>query len=231
MDLPAQPAERVLAQPTRAQLFALLGELKRPAGTGELAERLGRHPNGIRLHLELMQDAGLVSRSRDPQPMGRPRDAWALAPGARPAGQAPSAYLELGRWLARAIPAGRGRLRQIESTGRDIGREVAPRDSRASPEETVQTTLTAMGFQPRHDPPQEGRVTFTLGNCPYRDAVRENPEVVCTLHRGLTQGLLDILDPVAKLVGFVPRDPDVAGCLIKLDAISTSALATPGDEG
>lgn len=230
MDLPAVPAESVLAQPARAQLFALLGELKRPAGTVELAERLGRHPNGVRLHLERMQEVGLVTRSRAAQPMGRPRDAWAIAPDARPGGQAPSAYVELGRWLARAIPAGRGRLRQVEAAGREIGREVAPRESEASPEETMQTTLTALGFQPHRDPPQGGCVTYTVGNCPYRDAVRENQEVVCTLHRGLTRGLLDVLDPDAKLAGFVPRDPDVAGCLIKLEGVSTPALSTVGDD-
>ena len=226
------PAESLLAQPPRAQLFALLGELKRPAGTVELAERLGRHPNGVRLHLERMQEAGLVTRSRAVQPMGRPRDAWAIAPDARPGGQAPSAYADLGRWLVRAIPAGRGRLRQVEAVGREIGREVAPHESRASPEETVQTTLTALGFQPHRDPPQDGRVTYTLGNCPYREAIRENQEVVCTLHRGLTRGLLDVIDPDAKLAGFVPRDPDAAGCLIKLEAISTSAPSTAGhDDG
>lgn len=170
------PAESVLAQPARAQLFALLGDLKRPAGTVELAERLGRHPNGVRLHLERMQEVGLVTRSRAAQPMGRPRDAWAIAPDARPGGQAPSAYVELGRWLARAIPAGRGRLRQVEAAGREIGREVAPRESEASPEETMQTTLTALGFQPHRDPPQGGCVTYTLGNCPYRDSTAGDDE-------------------------------------------------------
>ena len=59
-------------------------------------------------------------------------------------------------------------------------------------------------------------MTWTLGNCPYRDAVRENQEVVCTLHRGLTRGLLDIIYPNAKLTSFVPRDPDAAGCLVEV---------------
>jgi len=59
-------------------------------------------------------------------------------------------------------------------------------------------------------------VTFCLCNCPYRDAVRENPELICALHRGLTRGLLDVLEPEAELAGFVPHDPDEAGCLIEL---------------
>jgi hypothetical protein len=32
-------------------------------------------------------------------------------------------------------------------------------------------------------------------------------------------GLLDVLDPSAKLAGFVPRDPDKAGCLIELSEV------------
>ncbi len=44
---------------------------------------------------------------------------------------------------------------------------------------------------------------------------RTNP-LVCTLHRGLTRGLLDELQPSATLTKFVPEDPDRAGCLIEV---------------
>jgi predicted ArsR family transcriptional regulator len=215
VDLPLPASESdVLAQPTRARLFALLTELKRPAGTAELAERVGLHPNGVRLHLERLLEAGLVERSRPRQAVGRPRDAWTVAPDARPGDRAPSGYADLGRWLARAIAPGPRRLRDLEATGREIGRELAPADG-GSVREAFEATLASLGFQPRMQELHTG-VTFCLGNCPYRDAVRENQEVVCTLHRGLTRGLLDVLEPKAKLVGFVPRDPDEAGCLIEL---------------
>jgi hypothetical protein len=35
----------------------------------------------------------------------------------------------------------------------------------------------------------------------------------------MTRGLLDELMPGARLAGFVPRDPDKAGCLIELDRV------------
>jgi hypothetical protein len=41
---------------------------------------------------------------------------------------------------------------------------------------------------------------------------------VCTLHRGITRGLLDELAPDAKLIDFVAKDPDTAGCLIEVSA-------------
>ena len=226
IDLPlATSAEDALSQPTRARLFALLGELKRPVGTVELAERLDLHPNGVRVHLDRLESAGLVARERARQARGRPRDAWTIAPEARPGGDSPRAYADLVRWLARAMRSGSRGLSAVEATGREIGRELAPREG-ATGEQALETTLIALGFQPRVQTREDDRLTICLRNCPYRDAVRENQPVVCTLHRGITRGLLDVLDPAAELAEFVPRDPDEAGCLIELNGIRQGAATS-----
>jgi predicted ArsR family transcriptional regulator len=215
MDLPTQPDE-ALAQPTRARLFAALSELRRAAGTEELAERLDLHPNGVRLHLERLSEAGLLVRERPRQARGRPRDMWSIAADAHPGGDPPSAYADLGRWLARVIAPRKTTLRAVEATGREIGRELAPAGDASSGEEKMHAALVSLGFQPRRDVDGTGGLTYRLCNCPYRDAVRENQDVVCTLHRGITRGLLDEIAPKTKLTGFVPRDPYIAGCLIQL---------------
>lgn len=223
IDLPlVTSADDALSQPTRARLFALLGELKRPVGTVELAERLDLQPNGVRVHLDRLETAGLVARERARQARGRPRDAWMIAPDARPGGDAPRAYADLGRWLARVMRSGPRGLRAVEAAGREIGCELAPRDG-ATGEGALEATLVVLGFQPRVQARSEDRLTICLRNCPYRDAVRENQPVVCTLHRGITRGLLDVLDPDAELAEFVPRDPDEAGCLIELSRTGTGA--------
>ncbi len=215
MDLPTQPGD-ALSQPTRARLFSMLSELRRPAGTEELAQSLDLHPNGVRAHLERLREAGLVERERPRQARGRPRDMWLIAAGARPGGDAPSGYTDLGRWLARVIRPGRNSLRAVEATGREIGRDLAPVDGTSSAEEKMHATLVSLGFQPQREPGADAELTYRLCNCPYRDAVRENQEVVCALHRGLTRGLLDAVAPETKLAGFVPQDPYAAGCLIEL---------------
>ena len=227
MDHPTAAAHDVLAQPTRGRLFSLLGELKRPASTEELADELGLHPNGVRAHLERLREAKLVARARAPRPRGRPRDEWSIASGARPGGDPPQAYADLGRWLASAIPARPSRLREVESAGRQIGRDLAP-TAVMSPDVAMRSTLSALGFQPEVNT-SEGKLMCTLGNCPYRDAVRQNQEVVCTLHRGITRGLLDVIDPKAKLESFVPRDPDDAGCLIEIRGLSAAAGDASGE--
>lgn len=215
---PASDPKDALAQATRARLFALLGELKRPAGTVELAERLELHPNGVRIHLERLAQAGLVERSRAHTERGRPPDAWTIAAEARPGGEPPSAYHDLGRWLARAMRTGRGGIRGVEATGREIGRELAPTDA-TDAGEAFHTVLAVLGFEPSVEH-AGGRLTCRLGNCPYRDAVRENQPVICALHRGITRGLIDVLEPHARLAAFIPHDPDEAGCMIELRSMS-----------
>lgn len=209
-------SEDVLAQPTRQRLFGLLGELRRPAGTDELAQRVGLHPNGVRVHLERLREAGLVERAQTRQARGRPRDMWSLDPRARASVQPQRAYADLGRWLARAISPGRSSLRAVEAAGREAGQAMAQDAGAGAVETTMHEMLASMGFAPAQRTEPSGALTYELCNCPYRDAVTENQPVVCTLHRGITRGLLDVLAPEAELTAFVARDPVTAGCLITL---------------
>lgn len=223
MDAPfAISPDDVLAQPTRSRLFALLGELKRPAGTVELAERLDLHPNGVRIHLERMEQAELIERARVGHRRGRPPDAWTIAADARPGGSAPRAYQDLGRWLARALRSRQPGLRSIEETGRQIGRELAPQATAGA--DAFEASLIALGFQPTATAREDDGVTFCLRNCPYRDAVRENQPAICALHKGITRGLTEVLVPEAQLSAFVPHDPEEAGCLIELRGLELTRV-------
>ena len=218
-----------LAHPTRARLFALLADLRRPADAQELAASLGLHRSGVRVHLERLEHAGLVERRRARQPRGRPRDAWSISPGAEPGGQPPDGYSELASWLAAAVPADPDRLAELEAAGRRLGRRLASDGPELPLADRVTTVLAALGFQPRAHHDRPGGVRFELRNCPYRDAVRANQAAICTLHRGLTQGLLDSLPGQAHLRAFVARDPDRAGCLIDIEEPHPSAHpVTPG---
>lgn len=215
MDLPAN-SDDVLGQRTRARIFSWLAERKAPAGTEQVAEALELHPNGVRRHLERLVEAGLVERSRSKGGRGRPGDRWAVAPNAGPGGQSPTAYADLARWLVRAIPPGRNRLREIEKAGREIGRELAPAEPGEEPVESLLLAIASLGFRPELETEGESELVCRLGNCPYRESVHENQPVVCALHRGITGGLVAQLLPEAKLDRFEPRDPDEAGCVVAI---------------
>lgn len=142
-----------------------------------------------------------------------------------PAGHSEGAAPPLGAVLA----GGRGaRIGGAKATADLAGRplisyavaavEAAP-ETTDDPVESFRGVFAALGFQPMIEM-SEGGFTCTLENCPYRASVRENPDVICTLHRGLSAGLLSKLDPKAKLVRFEPRDPDRAGCLVGVEGMA-----------
>lgn len=205
----------VLAQATRRRIFDLFAELGGSASTEELATRLGMHPNGVRAHLTRMREAGVVVRRRAAQARGRPRDEWAVAPDAE---GSPEAYHALARWLARTFPASPARLRDVERMGREIGRELAA-NAAAPADQAIEDMLAALGFRPTVARRPDRALACRLRTCPYRDAVHENRDVVCTLHRGITRGVLDQVAPAARVARFVPHDPDRAGCEIDVEGL------------
>lgn len=210
-------ADELLADRSRARLFALLADRGRPATTSELAETMQLHPNGVRRHLGALEAAGLVTRAHTAGGRGRPADMWMAVPGAGP--KAASPYRELARWLARAIADGATDPDGIRAVGRVIGRELAADDAGPRPSvsaDRIGGALASMGFAPQPLEATSGRTTLRLGNCPYCDAVRENQPAICGLHHGITEGLLDVLLPDAELTQFVAENPRNAGCLIEI---------------
>lgn len=206
-----------LAQPTRARLFELLADLKRPATTDELAGLLEKHPNGIRNHLEIMARAGLLNRELERQGRGRPRDIWAINPEAAPGGVPPTAYSELSGWLGKAVERGVADPDQIEELGRSIGLGLADEKAEGvDPEMRFRNALAAMGFQPKRSQGPGQGVTYCLRNCPYKETARVQQPLICGLHRGITIGLIESIEPGSEMTRFIIRDPDRAGCEISI---------------
>jgi predicted ArsR family transcriptional regulator len=86
--------------------------------------------------------------------------------------------------------------------------------------------MTSLGFQPERGSLGKHRLTYRLRNCPYREAVQERQALVCALHRGLTSGLVESIDPNSALAGFEAKDPDLAGCLIRVRGPIAAATST-----
>jgi predicted ArsR family transcriptional regulator len=214
MDLQIRPGD-ALSQPTRARLFALLGESRLPLATEALAEQIGMHPNGVRLHLERLLEAGLVERRRERIARGRPRDTWAISPDAQPGGDPPTGYAALAGWLISYLARSGARVADLEAAGRRIGRDLTTGHGGGG-EQRLFDTLASLGFQPERLPDGTDSATYRLRNCPYREAVHERQSLVCGLHRGLTGGIVETIDPDSSMVGFEAKDPDLAGCLIRV---------------
>ena len=207
-----------LAQPARARVYGFLTQLRRPAGISEIAKHLSRHPSGVRVHLERLEDAGLIVRRTIRGGRGRPRFEWAIAPGALPGGRRPEAQAQLASWLAGAVAAGAVTREELEDYGYEVGRSLASTERSDNAAEALTDTLAAMGFQPERRT-TGALTTYELRNCPYRDAVHAGGRHVCALHAGISRGLLQRLAPAAALGDFVAKDPDTAGCLVEIQGL------------
>ena len=72
---------RALADPTRRHLLRLLDDSEEPLEVGAMSEQVGLHPNTVRDHLNVLSQAGLVTRTAEKRTRpGRPKMLYEAAP-------------------------------------------------------------------------------------------------------------------------------------------------------
>jgi predicted ArsR family transcriptional regulator len=87
------------------------------------------------------------------------------------------------------------------------------------------TQLEYLGFDPEATGGSDG-VTIAFTHCPFRELAEANPDLVCGLHRGMVEGLVDTLggarvDDFQSLVGRTP---------CQVDLVPEPVALTPGPE-
>jgi predicted ArsR family transcriptional regulator len=60
--------------------------------------------------------------------------------------------------------------------------------------DAVTAVLGEHGFEPEAD-----GLDVRMRRCPFADVAHESPEVVCGLHRGLVEGVLDAVDSALRV--------------------------------
>jgi len=113
---------KALADDSRYAIFSELARAERPLSTIELAGRLELHPNTVRLHLERLRGAGMVSSATQSHgAVGRPQVLWSLAPDAPSLGLEPDGFRVLAHLLADALAASAPRPAALVAIGRRAG--------------------------------------------------------------------------------------------------------------
>jgi predicted ArsR family transcriptional regulator len=239
---------RVLAGASRVRVLEFLRARDTPLTAPDVAAQVGLHPNTVRMHLDQLADAGLVTREREPRRgPGRPRLLFAAVPAAAAppvTDDGPGAHEDGYRVLA-GILAGRleresgaDAAREAAAAGRDWARTLEPVADLPSPATPAQArqrvvqVLDGMGFAPADTGPGG---PIELHRCPFHQVAEEHSLVVCGVHLGLMQG---VLDDVAAPVGAARLEPFVAPglCLAHLepplpDVPRPTGLGSPRTEG
>jgi predicted ArsR family transcriptional regulator len=79
----------------------------------------------------------------------------------------------------------------------------------------LEAEMSRWGFEPRIDH-RGSTVDVIAESCPFPAAASAAPEVVCEIHRGLVEGVLEAVDGRFELVDFTRHDPARAGCRFRI---------------
>lgn len=201
---------KALGDNTRYAIYLELARSPRPLATAEVAETLGLHVNTVRPHLERMREVGLLEVTLDHRGgPGRPLHRYSLAPDAPSLGLEPNTFPMLSRMLLGCASRAGAEAEDARAAGREQGEQEARVAERRRPcADALVDLLDRLGFDPaRVD--DDGRSTIAFARCPFRELAEANPELVCSLHRGLVEGFVDGVGG-GEVVGFgtlVDRDP------------------------
>jgi predicted ArsR family transcriptional regulator len=182
---------KALGDNTRYAIYLELARAPRPLATAEIAETLGLHANTVRPHLERMREVGLLDVVTDTQgAVGRPQHRYSLAADAPSLGFEPPAFPVLARMLLRMAASARVPAAEAVEAGREQGTTAARQRTAGSCAEALTYELAALGFDPESVVDDDG-ATIAFTRCPFRELAEANPDLVCSLHRGLVEGFLE----------------------------------------
>ena len=192
------PASGMLGE-SRSRVLEVLQDTGAQLGVNDVAARLSLHPNTVRFHLEALVTSGLVDSEAEERDLpGRPRTLYSANANSASAGR--RNYRLLAEILASSMAAQTSHPREVainagQEWGRYLGEGPTP-FKRVDADEATRRLVSAMediGFAP--EAVTKGRRRQVLLNrCPFREVAQEHPEVVCSIHLGLMNGLLAELD-------------------------------------
>ncbi len=210
---------KALADDTRYRLYRFVGLAGRPVSVREVSRRLSLHPNTVRPHLRRLEEAGLLASEIRKGSVGRPQALYTVRD--TDDRSAPGDYRLLAEMLI-GLVRGRRALEQAHGLAREWGTYLVaqnrPKPGTRGPASRnlalMQDAMARAGFDPRFRRREGAAVDVTLRNCPFKDLADDHRDLVCTLHRGLVEGILSALDPPLDIREFVPFT-DRATCRVE----------------
>jgi predicted ArsR family transcriptional regulator len=207
----APEVHKALADDTRYRLYRYIGLARRPVSIREMSRRLSLHPNTLRPHLRRLEEAGLVTHEvRKSATVGRPQTLYSAedTPGDEARDYRLLAEMMLG------LASGRRAMAQARGLAEEWGAYLlaqvgpGPKPGVQAPARRnlamLQEAMARAGFEPRFRRHPGGSIEVTLRDCPFRDLAEDYRDLVCSLHRGLVEGMMAGLKPPLTLKEFKP---------------------------
>ena len=204
---------RALGDPTRNAIFVHIRDAHLPPTVAELTDAFGLNHNAIRQHLAKLRDAGLVTEEVSaPVGPGRPARRYRLVPGVSERWGGPGPHETLSTMLLELLD-GKGTPLEV---GRSMGRRLAAEyGDELDGAEVLGAVARRLGFEPETEPTQRG-LDLVLGKCPFVDQATAAPQIVCSLHHGIAEGIAQQASGGVNVDDLIARSPLRAGCRIEV---------------
>lgn len=171
----------------RRAVLTRLREAAVPVAAEEVAEAAGLHANTARFHLDALVEDGLADRAPEKRiTPGRPRVMYV----ARFEASDQRSYGLLSEMLTGVVAGLAGAHEVAVDAGRTWGRSLA---EPGEPLTELVRVFTEIGFDPKVEPGDGDVTEIHLRHCPFVEVAARHTEIVCGLHRGLMEGVLEEL--------------------------------------
>jgi predicted ArsR family transcriptional regulator len=206
--IPRAQDAQVLADERRRAVYLYVSKEHHPVTVNEVADRFHIHRNAAKHHLDRLLEAGLlqaefkrVNGRRGPG-AGRPSKLY-TATDVEVSFSVPERHYDL---LAHLLLQALVRGDDLDTVGARFGRELGDATKAEHPEadvtDGVHRALDRLGFRPKVECDDEGKLWITTENCPFAGVAAGAPEgEVCRLDRSIISGVLEAFGERSDVIG------------------------------
>lgn len=190
---------KAIGDETRFAMYRILRTSTKPRSARELADALDIHPNTVRLHIERLSEAGLVVvHAVHRGTVGRPLNVYSVPANAPAIDFDPPAQVVLAGLLGSLAQRAGALGESAAETGRTWGRNAARRTKSTHCIEALTSQMSRLGFDieaasddGEHQGGESAPVRLSFSTCPFRELAEAFPDLVCNLHRGMCEGVVE----------------------------------------
>lgn len=212
----------VLSDPTRFNIYQYIIQLHEPVSVRQVAGEFDIHPNVARLHLSRLEEISLVvSHFEKTGRGGRPSRLYELSEHVIELNFPHRDYKLLSSIAIESfLELGEIGYKALYKTGQKYGEEIMRQSQEHLNLEklTIEQKLellkdagTMLGMYPIFDyNAEKGQIKFSVNNCPFKEVVDKNQEVVCNLHHSFLQGMFE---PLFTKIELIETNNMFSGCV------------------
>lgn len=202
----------VLSDPTRFNIYQCIIQYHKPVTVLEVAKEFDIHPNVARLHLSKLEEIQLIiSHFQKTGKGGRPSRLYQLSENVIELNFPHRDYKLLATIAIESFMSlGEQGKQALYNTGKKYGTEVVSQNQQHLNKnnliidekiQILEDSSRMLGMYPEFEyNAEENNIRFKVNNCPFKEVVDQNKELICNLHQAFLKGMFEALFTEVELI-------------------------------